>query len=367
MGKRILILYTSNTVGHKAIGENIGYYLQEAGYQVRLEDVLKTQKGWLVDDFRKLHAWVNAHLPSLWSYLYQSGWFTNLTLKLRIKIAAKNHQQTQNIIEEFKPEVIITTQTTASAIVAYLKQQRLYTGKFGIAFSDYHLHRYWLYSEANFYLVNTPEQKQEMLELGVPEDKVFVCGVMLKPAITVDRDEIKSKFGIKPEEKVVLLASGSLGTGVDENLANGLLAIEGAKLIVVCGNNQKLFQKLINKYQGNQKIGILGFYQNMGELYQIADIFLTKPGGLSIAEALRERLPIIITHMLPGQEELNYIYLMDKGLVMPEPVNIEESVEEELQSGEFKKVLLENPQINQLFAGRLILLQAVDNTSSLRA
>ena len=39
--KKILILYTSHTHGHKAVAENIGFYLEQAGYEVKLSDVLK--------------------------------------------------------------------------------------------------------------------------------------------------------------------------------------------------------------------------------------------------------------------------------------------------------------------------------------
>jgi hypothetical protein len=53
----------------------------------------------------------------------------------------------------------------------------------------------------------------------------------------------------------------------------------------------------------------------MSDLYQIADVFMTKPGGLSVAEAGQFGLPLVVTHTLPGQEDLNLAYLATGGYV----------------------------------------------------
>ena len=43
----------------------------------------------------------------------------------------------------------------------------------------------------------------------------------------------------------------------------------------------------------------------MNELYSMADAIITKPGGVTISEALKKGLPIFIHSALPGQEEIN--------------------------------------------------------------
>jgi hypothetical protein len=47
--KKILILYTAIGQGHKTIAENIGFYLEQAGYEVVLHDEHKIQTGFLVN------------------------------------------------------------------------------------------------------------------------------------------------------------------------------------------------------------------------------------------------------------------------------------------------------------------------------
>jgi processive 1,2-diacylglycerol beta-glucosyltransferase len=44
-----------------------------------------------------------------------------------------------------------------------------------------------------------------------------------------------------------------------------------------------------------------------------ADLIITKPGGVTIAEALVKRLPILIMDAIPGQEERNARFLLEAG------------------------------------------------------
>jgi processive 1,2-diacylglycerol beta-glucosyltransferase len=345
--KRILILYTSVGLGHKSIAENIGWQLEQAGFVVKLADIGSVQKGAFEKYVTAAHQFINNQIPRLWGWMYDFGHY--IILPFRVFIAGFNYRLTLGYIEEFKPDIIITTQTTASAVIAFLKKKNLYKGLFGIAFSDFHLHKYWLYNQVDFYLANIEEQKQEMLKLGVPANKIFVCGITLKPKPELHVAEIKNKFSIGLEDKVILIGSGSLGTGLDEDLITQFANQPNLKVIAVCGKNQTVYQQLKNKFSGFGNILVLGFFSPMDELYAIADVFITKPGGLSMAEALRWNLPIIISHLLPGQEQYNFDYLLYNHLVMPQYGDIAAEAQGEAISGNFKKALLANPLRTQMF------------------
>jgi processive 1,2-diacylglycerol beta-glucosyltransferase len=361
MNKKVLILYTSVGLGHKTMAENIAGGLVAVGFDVRLEDILKIENGRLVEVGRKVHKFILEKTPWLWSYLYKSAWFTKLTLSLRTQVAAKHSQNAKLLLQSYNPDLVLCTQTTASAAVAYLKKTGQYTGLFGIAFSDFHLHRYWLYEQADLYLVNTQSQKKEMLNLGIEGNKIFVCGMNLPKKTEVDVLKIREKFSVGPKEKVCLIGSGSLGLGINEELVFTLSKKQNTKVIVVCGKNDNIYQDLKNKF-AYTTVSVLKYYTPMAELYAIADIFISKPGGLSVSEALCWNLPVLVSHMLPGQEELNYEFLQDKGLVMPEPINLEEEIMEELESGSFKKSIKNNPQVFELLNGEIPATAAVLKT-----
>lgn len=355
MSKKILILHTSVGLGHKSIAENIGYYLSEAGYEVKLADIGKVQKGRFEHIVVGAHQFINKHLPFVWGWLYRWGHYA--ILPFRTFIAGFNYELAKSYIDEFKPDLIISTQTTASAVVAYLKKQKLYRGLFGIAFSDFHLHKYWLYHQADFYLANTDGQKSEMMALGISENKIFVCGITLKPQLSVDPSSVKQKLGIAALEKVVLVGTGSLGLGFKGKDLAELAKLPNAKIIFVCGKNAELYRKIGGLNYSD--VLSLGFYQPMDELYAIADVFVGKPGGLSTAESLRWDLPLVVTYTLPGQEEKNLAYLAQRKLIISRPENLTSSIEQELKTGEFRESLKQNPERLKVFQEGNALILAV--------
>jgi processive 1,2-diacylglycerol beta-glucosyltransferase len=355
VNKKILILHTSVGLGHKSIAENIGYYLSEAGYMVKLADIGKVQQGKFEHIIVGVHRFINRRLPFVWGWLYRWGHY--LILPFRIFIAGFNYKQTKDLINDFRPDLIISTQTSASAVVAYLKKQKLYNGLFGIAFSDFHLHKYWLYNKADFYLANIEEQKLEMIRFGISSAKIFVCGVTLKPQAKVDISSARLKLGIGQIEKVILVGTGSLGVGFKEKDLTELAKLQNVKIIFVCGKNAELYHHIKNLNYVN--VIPLGFYEPMDELYAVADVFVGKPGGLSTAESLRWNLPLIICYTLPGQEEKNLIYLADRELVIVRPKNLAGAVNKELQTGAFRQSLKANPNAAKVFGKGGELVRAV--------
>lgn len=322
--KKILILYTSVGLGHKFIAENIAYHLEQAGHQILLHDILQVQSGVMVDFGTWLHSVINRRFPFIWRWLYFSKLVKLISIPLRVPLAKGNSENLLQIVKEFQPDCILSTQTTASAAVASLIDRKIFSGKFVIGFSDYHLHEFWLYPQADLYLVNIDEQKQEMINLGVDANKIVVCGITLKPLEPIAKKIVEQELGVG-ENKVVVFGSGSLGIGFDLQLLKDYLqklvdSRDDVSVVVMCGKNEQL-KKEIDELN-IERVVALGFYQKPKDLYQIADVLLTKPGGLTIAEALQVGIKIQITHTLPGQEEPNYEYLLKNNLVFPMPTQL---------------------------------------------
>lgn len=368
--QKILILYTSVGLGHKYIALNIAYHLEQAGFEIKLADILEVQSGLMVSFGEWLHSLINRRLPFIWRWMYLSKTFSALTMWLRVPLAGRNYQNLKQAIDEFQPDMVIATQTSASAPMIYMKRHGLYKGKFVIAFSDYHFHPYWFYKDADFYLVNINEQKQELLRRGMPSEKIAVCGITLKPAISVDPEEVKQKLGLAGKQ-VVLMSSGSLGIGFPVSLllefAQELIRVEpNIQLVVVCGKNETMQNYLSEQgKKHNLNLTALGFYEPMAELFAISNAFLTKPGGLTVAEALRDNLPMVATHFLPGQEELNYEYLTARKLIhpIPNPMTAQNLVAK-LQKVIAEKLTVENPnsaEITQKNHEGTVLIKSIEN------
>ena len=82
--------------------------------------------------------------------------------------------------------------------------------------------------------------------------------------------------------------------------------------LVVAGRNEELRRELALK-DFLHPTRVLGFASNMHELMGVADLIITKPGGLTTSEALALGKPIFILNPIPGQEAANSDFLLERG------------------------------------------------------
>ena len=68
---------------------------------------------------------------------------------------------------------------------------------------------------------------------------------------------------------------------------------------------------------------------------EVATVIITKAGGLTTAEALAKGVPMIIIRPLPGQEEINTTYFLNKGAAV--------KITDDTRTSQFIQGLLSNP------------------------
>ena len=83
-------------------------------------------------------------------------------------------------------------------------------------------------------------------------------------------------------------------------------------IIILCGNNKRIKQEL-NKINA-PFIKVFSYYNNIWELMELASFIITKPGGLTVFEALFKRKPLIFTNFIWGQEKINMDIVIKSGV-----------------------------------------------------
>jgi processive 1,2-diacylglycerol beta-glucosyltransferase len=112
---------------------------------------------------------------------------------------------------------------------------------------------------------------------------------------------------------VLLVLSGGFGMGpVAEVLAELDKAPGDFQTLVVCGRNDELRRDLAGQDR-KHPTRVLGFASNMHELMAVADLIITKPGGLTSSEVLAMGKPLLIVDPIPGQEAANSDFLLERG------------------------------------------------------
>lgn len=152
---------------------------------------------------------------------------------------------------------------------------------------------------------------------NIPKSKMVGSGIPIRQMFykSTDQTEAKRQFDISPEHKHLLIMCGSMGCGPLKRLAKLLCKMleTDCEISIVCGTNQKLQKRLERKYEAHDNFHIRGFVKDMSTLMDSADLYLTKPGGLSVSEACIKRLPMVCIDAVAGCEEYNRRYFVRMG------------------------------------------------------
>jgi processive 1,2-diacylglycerol beta-glucosyltransferase len=127
--------------------------------------------------------------------------------------------------------------------------------------------------------------------------------------------EARLQLGLDPNRPVVLIMGGGTGLGPLEQIVEELKGFTWIQFVVLTGKNHNLYQRLKKKHDCPH-ILIEAFRRDVALFMSAADLLVTKPGGLTISEAIAKRLPMFLFEAFPGQEEANQQYLLHHRVAM---------------------------------------------------
>lgn len=111
------------------------------------------------------------------------------------------------------------------------------------------------------------------------------------------------------------MMTGSMGCGpmerITELLANSLPP--EYDVTVACSSNRQLLRRMERRFADKPNIHIRGFISNVSVLMDSADLFLTKPGGISTTEAMVKGLPMVLVNVVGGCETPNLNFFVSHG------------------------------------------------------
>ena len=173
--------------------------------------------------------------------------------------------------------------------------------------------------DADYCCIPDESLRKEFIRSGVPADTVRVTGIPVSPCFYggVSRTEAKERLGLPRDRMHLLMMCGSMGCGPMYRLAclleKEMTTDAPFSVTVLCGTNRKLHRKLQNRFGKNPAFRIEGYTKEMPLWMDSADLYLTKPGGLSTTEALVKGLPMVLVNTVSGCESYNLKLMTEKG------------------------------------------------------
>lgn len=259
------------------------------------------------------------HAPELYAIVFKKTDNPELVRKMTTLRRAFARQTNKVFIRHLKksqPNVVLCPHYLPLEILGDLKAKGKGFNPFTVCIvTDFEAHALWMENSVDLYCVAAEETKARLLARGAPFENVAVTGIPISARFStrLEKAEVRKGYGLSEELPTLLVLGGGFGLGpVGEILHEIDKLDQPIQTIVVTGVNEKLRHKLAS-LRRRYPTWILGFVSNMDELMAVSDLILTKPGGLTSAEALAMGKPLLILNPIPGQEAANSDFLLERG------------------------------------------------------
>ncbi|NGQ97146.1 UDP-N-acetylglucosamine--LPS N-acetylglucosamine transferase [Brevibacillus sp. SYP-B805] len=310
--KKILIFSASIGNGHNQAARAMQESLADVGYTSMVIDTLE----YISPTFHKilLEGYMNLLRisPRMWGKIYHNTEKTRF-FDLNVFVNKLLANKLKKLISSVEPDAFIATHPFASCMLSVLKGRNEWKEPIYTIITDYTIHPSWLNHHINYYFM-AHEQLYYLVDIYRHDYAKFKpMGIPISKKFTepLDKEELQERFQIRPEQKCIILSGGGLGLGPMEKVLEGLEEVETPlKTFVLTGLNEKLFRKVSNRTYRHDVVP-LRFVNNFHEYLEVADLIVTKSGGLTTAEVLSKQVPMIIYNPLPGQEERNSHFLLN--------------------------------------------------------
>jgi processive 1,2-diacylglycerol beta-glucosyltransferase len=263
-----------------------------------------------------------AHAPELWGLVFDKtdnpALMRQLT-RLRRTLAKLAASKFARVVQRFRPDAVLCTHFLPLEILGRLKEKaerRRVRPPFVVSVvTDFEAHALWMEAGVDLYCVAAEETCARLVARGVPPEHVVVTGIPIahKFSSPVPVAAARRRLGLRDDLPVLLVLGGGFGMGPVSAIVSALNQLtKPAQVVVVCGRNEALRRELAT-LDRRQPIHLLGFVTNMHEWMTVADLVLTKPGGLTTSEALALGRPLLVVNPIPGQEAANSDFLLEHG------------------------------------------------------
>ncbi|MDX2080550.1 MAG: glycosyltransferase [Terrimicrobiaceae bacterium] len=319
MKKRVLILSASVGSGHVKAADALARAIRARPdvEEVLSDDSLDHTNVLHKQLYSTLYAKLSALLPEFLGWWYESSDDPWVSDKSRLALDLPQALPLMNLVREFRPDVILCTHFMPAGVLSWLIGNGRLEARLGIVVTDFHFHAFWITRAFDWYFVAQEEDKIHMEGLGLPGDRIEVTGIPVDEAFSrpVDRTAVLERHGLDPSRPTLLVAGGTLGLSPATAVVRRLLQLDrDFQAIVVCGKNEELRGEVELLVREREKdFRVLGYTAEMPDLMGAATLLLSKPGGLTTAEALARGLPMVILDPIGGQEERNSDVLLEAG------------------------------------------------------
>ena len=358
---KVLIFYASYGGGHLNAAKSIENCIKTnyTDIDVEMIDCMKYVNKTIEKVTTAAYREMAKKAPWAWGRIYsdaQKGPLAHITTRSNKIMAIK----LLKLLREKKPDLIISTHPFGSQMCSYLKRKNKIDSKIATIMTDFAPHDQWLvgHEYTDYFFVAHNKMKDYLINKGISENKVFDTGIPISENFQklYNKKEIFDKYNLDENKFTILFfGGGEFGLGKTRTVQIFNNFVEETKnnniqIIAISGKNPKMksaFEEVVNSNNAEVNVKIIEFSNEVPKLMAIANLVVTKPGGLTTSESLASHLPMIVINPIPGQEEENAEFLESKNIAIwiKKSDNSKEIIKNLLNNKEKINIMKENTKI----------------------
>jgi processive 1,2-diacylglycerol beta-glucosyltransferase len=298
---RVLILTAGYGEGHNSAARGIrdGLACVAPDAAVEMHDPFIETYGLLNEAVRKGYIAVINRWPRSWGYVYR--WLDNkkdFARDFRKFHWVKRHLG--RLLDRFQPNVVVSVFPAYPYLLAEVAGPSSSWRSVVVVTDSITINAIWYGSSPDFFLVPNDESATVLRSAGVPESITRVFGFPVSPKFAELADQVPAPPADAKKKVLYVINPPSLRSLA---LVRRLLELN-VDLTVTVGRNERLRQA-VKAAAGDRPIEIFGWTDQLPQLFRRSHLLIGKAGGATVQEAIAAACPMVVNHIVSGQEEGN--------------------------------------------------------------
>ncbi|MGH9411766.1 MAG: MGDG synthase family glycosyltransferase [Vicinamibacterales bacterium] len=313
--RRVLILTLSFGSGHIRAAQAVSEALarQASDVEVRVVDALEDCRAL----FRAAYVWpywlMIRYAPALWDRLFSARLRNPASTTAPAWAFRFGCPRVFDEIASFNPDVIVAAEVAACEMAVLARRADLTRAAIVSVLTDHEAEPAWVAPEVAAYAVADGGVAEQLAGWGAAASAIHTTGIPTDARFRSDpSDDPRQKTRVAPDRPMVLLMGGGMGPTRMDQIAEGLCASgEAMQIVAVAGRDIRMCDRLTaiearrRDMASPASLTVLGWTDDIARLMKRADVLVTKPGGLTTAEAAIAGVPLVMFDAIPGPERRN--------------------------------------------------------------
>ncbi len=303
--KKILIFTAGFGEGHNTAARNIRDALELVApdeVSVQVVDLFDRCYGKLNEFLRKAYIAAINRTPRVWGKIYSVIDGTQFVESNMVMLAKMKRSMT-DLLSQIEPDAIVSTYPLYNYVIdeVYPEGEPHPFSQITVVTDSITVNSVWYRSASDYFIVANEDTAAVLRAGGVTDDRIRIFGFPVTHRFAEMTDHRYDSSDTGPRRVLYMINSGKKEAPA---LVRRLSRRSDVRLTVTVGRDVSLRREIeVEAKSPAHPVDILGWTTKMPELLTSHHVIITKAGGATVQEAIAARTPVIISQVVPGQEE----------------------------------------------------------------